>query len=77
MFLVGYGIHSSAWQIRLPGAEYSLLNHYNSNSTVKTILEVLCYILNDINEQYDRSKQQVKKIATFSTLLEQIFKNYN
>ncbi|CAG9858916.1 unnamed protein product [Phyllotreta striolata] len=50
MYLVGYGVHSSAWQIRLPAAEYVILSHYGNNSTVKTILEMLHLVLEDIDE---------------------------
>lgn len=62
MYLVGYGVHSSAWQIRLPAAEFLLLNHYGPNSTIRTILDILYEILHDING-FRRFQKPVSKIT--------------
>lgn len=59
MYLVGYGVQSSAWQIRVPAAEYVLLNHYSPNSTVRTVLDVLFSVLQDIDSSRNVGKQQV------------------
>ncbi|XP_018566173.1 uncharacterized protein LOC108907125 isoform X2 [Anoplophora glabripennis] len=59
MYLVGYGVQSSAWQIRVPAAEYVLLNHYGPNSTVRTILDTLSSVLQDIDRSRNVGKQQV------------------
>ncbi|KAJ8929182.1 hypothetical protein NQ314_018153 [Rhamnusium bicolor] len=58
MYLVGYGVQSSAWQIRVPAAEYVILNHYGPNSTVKTVLDILFNILEDIDRSRTIGKQQ-------------------
>ncbi|KAJ8923096.1 hypothetical protein NQ315_001649, partial [Exocentrus adspersus] len=58
MYLVGYGVQSSAWQIRVPASEFSLLNHFGPNSTVRTALEVLLDVMEDIDEARNFGKQQ-------------------
>lgn len=62
MYLVGYGVHSSAWQVRLPAAEFLLLNHYGPSSTIRTILDILYEILHDING-FRRFQKPVSKIT--------------
>ncbi|KAJ8957334.1 hypothetical protein NQ318_004813 [Aromia moschata] len=73
MYLVGYGVQSSAWQIRMPAAEYVLLNHYGPNSTTLTVLDVLYSIMDDIDNSRRIGKQQISyKILSkyiFRTLL--------
>lgn len=59
MYLVGYGVQSSAWQIRVPAAEFMVLNHYGNNSTVKTILDMLYVVLGDIDRSRRLRKQHV------------------
>jgi hypothetical protein len=59
MFLVGYGVQSSAWQIRLPAAQDTILNHYGPNSTITTILDVLY----DALEEIDRIRQMKKQVS--------------
>uniref|UniRef100_A0AAR5PCJ2 Mab-21-like HhH/H2TH-like domain-containing protein n=1 Tax=Dendroctonus ponderosae TaxID=77166 RepID=A0AAR5PCJ2_DENPD len=79
MYLVGYGVHSSAWQIRLPAAEFTLLNHYGANSVVRTILDVLYQILKDINSYRKMRKPISYKILNrymlFTLLLEELEEN--
>ncbi|XP_074039497.1 uncharacterized protein isoform X1 [Leptinotarsa decemlineata] len=70
MYLVGYGVQSSAWQIRLPAAEYAILNHYGLNSTVRTVLDMLYVTLEDIENSRRLRKNQVSyKILTEYILL--------
>ncbi|KAJ8986180.1 hypothetical protein NQ317_005654 [Molorchus minor] len=65
MYLVGYGVQSSAWHIRMPAAEYMLLNHYGPNSTVATVLDMLYNILDDIDDSRRFGKQHISyKILT-------------
>lgn len=70
MYLVGYGVQSSAWQIRVPAAEFTILNHYGANSTVKTIVDMLYVILDDIDRSRKLRKQHVSFIVLnrYSTL---------
>lgn len=81
MFLVGYGVQSSAWQIRLTAAEYMLLNHYGTNSNVRTILDVLYEILQDIDSTRDKKQQISYKILNnyilLTVLLEELEFNSN
>nr|XP_022917087.1 uncharacterized protein LOC111426687 isoform X2 [Onthophagus taurus]XP_022917088.1 uncharacterized protein LOC111426687 isoform X2 [Onthophagus taurus] len=56
MFLVGFGVHSSSWQIRFPAAEEIILDHYDEMSTVKMVLKVISLILIEINERYYENK---------------------
>nr|CAI5831640.1 unnamed protein product [Callosobruchus analis] len=49
MYLVGYGVQSSAWQIRLPATEYAIINHYGPNSTVRAVLNILYGIVDDVD----------------------------
>ncbi|KAG5895211.1 hypothetical protein JTB14_035383 [Gonioctena quinquepunctata] len=77
MYLVGYGVQSSAWQIRVPAAEYVILNHYGPNSTVRTVLDMLYVILDDIEGSRRLRKHQVSyKILTkyilFTLLLDEL-----
>lgn len=54
-FLVSYGIHTSAFQLRFPAAEIALIRNYSESSTVRTILNVLYAVLREIqNEAYLR-----------------------
>ncbi|VEN52709.1 unnamed protein product [Callosobruchus maculatus] len=73
MYLVGYGVQSSAWQIRLPATEYAIINHYGPNSTVRTVLNILYGILDDVDHARKTKRQQVSyKILNkyiFRTLL--------
>ncbi|XP_050311537.1 uncharacterized protein LOC126747086 [Anthonomus grandis grandis] len=79
MYLVGYGVHSSAWQIRLPAAEFVLLNHYGPNSTVRTILDILYEILFDINSfrrfQKPISYKILNRYMLFTLLMEELEEN--
>lgn len=63
MYLVGYGVQSSAWHIRVPAAEYMMLNHYGPNSTVRTVLDVLYNIMDEID-----NSRKFKKRVSFSQL---------
>ncbi|KAL1494511.1 hypothetical protein ABEB36_010097 [Hypothenemus hampei] len=76
MYLVGYGVHSSAWQVRLPAAEFMLLNHYSTTSTVRTILDILYSILMDINNYRKYQKPMSYKILNrymlFTLLMEEL-----
>ncbi|XP_066248167.1 uncharacterized protein [Euwallacea similis] len=76
MYLVGYGVHSSAWQIRLPAAEFGLLNHYGADSTVRTILDICYEILQDINNfrrfQKPMSYKILNRYMLFSLLMEEL-----
>ncbi|XP_050513012.1 uncharacterized protein LOC114349380 isoform X1 [Diabrotica virgifera virgifera] len=58
-FLVGFGVHSSAWQIRVPAAEQVILSHYGTNSTVRTVLDMMYLILDDIDRSRGTRKHQV------------------
>ncbi|CAH1956180.1 unnamed protein product [Acanthoscelides obtectus] len=73
MYLVGYGVQSSAWQIRLPAAEYVIMNHYGPNSTVRTVLNILYGTVDDLDQARKTKRQQVSyKILNkyiFRTLL--------
>lgn len=87
MYLVGYGVQSSAWQIRVPAAEFAILNHYGANSTVKTVLDMISVILQDINRSRKLRKQHVSYIflsevnfcyyEIFLDFLQNHFKIYN
>ncbi|RZC36928.1 uncharacterized protein BDFB_006066 [Asbolus verrucosus] len=68
MYLVGYGVQSSAWQIRMPAAQDAILNHYGPNSTIKTILDVLFDALEDIDKV-----RHVKKQVSYKILNRYIF----
>ncbi|KAJ3645638.1 hypothetical protein Zmor_023279 [Zophobas morio] len=68
MYLVGYGVQSSAWQIRLPAAQDLIINHYGPNSTVRTILDVLFDSLEEIDKV-----RQMKKQASYKILNRYIF----
>lgn len=76
MYLVGYGVHSIAWQIRVPAAEYFLLNHYGSKSTVRTVLDILYAILKDINNlrKYQKpiSYKILNKYMLYTLLIEEL-----
>ncbi|XP_025836461.1 uncharacterized protein LOC108742227 isoform X2 [Agrilus planipennis] len=56
MYLVGYGVHSSAWQIRVPAAEQMLLKNHSPFSTVTVLLKSLENILNGINAQHPKEE---------------------
>ncbi|XP_072376535.1 uncharacterized protein [Diabrotica undecimpunctata] len=58
-YLVGFGVHSSAWQIRVPAAEQVILLHYGTNSTVRTVLDMMYLILDDIDRSRGTRKHQV------------------
>ncbi|XP_076276024.1 uncharacterized protein LOC143206972 isoform X2 [Rhynchophorus ferrugineus] len=79
MYLVGYGVHSAAWQIRLAAAEYYLFNHYGAKSTVRTVLDILYEILIDINtrRKYQKpiSYKILNKYMLFTILLEDLEEN--
>ncbi|XP_060523408.1 uncharacterized protein LOC132700218 isoform X2 [Cylas formicarius] len=79
LYLVGYGVHSSAWQMRVPAAEYTLLNHYGVNSVVRTILDILYEILEDIDRSRGLRKPISYKILNrymlFTILLEELEEN--
>lgn len=59
-YFVGYGVQSSGWQIRVPAAEHTILNHYGPNSTVFTILDVLCDVLEEIRNHHTTRQHQVQ-----------------
>ncbi|XP_008197316.2 uncharacterized protein LOC103314106 [Tribolium castaneum] len=72
MYLIGFGVQSSAWQIRLPAAQDTILNHYGPNSTVRTILDVLFDALDEIAKIRQMKKQSSYKILNryiFLTML--------
>ncbi|CAH0563543.1 unnamed protein product [Brassicogethes aeneus] len=79
MYLVGYGVQSSAWQIRTPAAEFIMLNHYGVNSTVRTVLDVLYYIMDEIDTSRKFKKQVCYKILNryilLTLLLEELEEN--
>lgn len=58
-FLVGFGVQSSAWQLRVPAAEYMILNDYSANSTVHSILDLLLDALEEIHSFSNSRKLQV------------------
>ncbi|GJQ73347.1 hypothetical protein Trydic_g13716 [Trypoxylus dichotomus] len=62
MYLVGFGVHSAAWQIRLPGAEHAIINHYSSDSAIKLVSEILSLILEEINQHHNRGKHSIYRI---------------
>ncbi|KAF2878692.1 hypothetical protein ILUMI_27479 [Ignelater luminosus] len=66
LYLTGYGVHSSAWQIRLPAAESVLENHYSQNSTITTIFKTLDNILQDITLEYGRHQISYKILNNYS-----------
>lgn len=74
MYLIGYGVQSSAWQIRVPAAQNTILNHYGPNSTVKSILDVLFDILENINIGRQLKKQRCYKILNRYMLLTLLLK---
>lgn len=57
---MGYGVQSSAWQIRLPATEQILINDFSQTSSICTILKVLNCILDEIID--DHRKHQVHKL---------------
>lgn len=72
MYLIGFGVQSSAWQIRLPAAQDTILNHYGPNSTVRTILDVLFESLEEVGKIRQMKKQSSYKILNryiFLTML--------
>lgn len=74
MYLIGYGVQSSAWQIRVLAAENTILNHYGPHSTVKSILDVLFDILDNINVSRLLKKQSCYKILNRYMLLTLLLK---
>lgn len=60
MYLVGYGVQSSAWQIRLPATEQILLSDFSQTSSISIISKVLNYIFEEISE--DHRKHQVRTV---------------
>ncbi|CAG9774038.1 unnamed protein product [Ceutorhynchus assimilis] len=79
MYLVGYGVHSSAWQVRLPAAEFVMLNYYGPSSTVRTILDILYEVLHDINNlrryQKPTSYKILNRYMLFTLLMEALEEN--
>ncbi|XP_056631150.1 uncharacterized protein LOC130441471 [Diorhabda sublineata] len=76
-YLVGFGVHSSAWQLRVPAAEEVILSHYGPNSTVKTILDMLYLILEDIDSNRGSKRHQISyriltKYMLLTVLLEEL-----
>lgn len=59
MFLVGFGIQSSAWQMRVPAAENTILNHYGDTSIVRTILDILKFSEEEIDLPRSMKQYQV------------------
>ncbi|KAK9885290.1 hypothetical protein WA026_010784 [Henosepilachna vigintioctopunctata] len=61
MYLVGFGVQSSGWQIRVPAAENVILGHYSESSTVKTILDILY----DAREEIEISRNLKKHLLSY------------
>ncbi|XP_044252491.1 uncharacterized protein LOC123003653 [Tribolium madens] len=74
MYLIGFGVQSSAWQIRLPAAQDTILNHYGPNSTVRTILDVLFDALDEIAKIRQMKKQSSYKILNRYIFLTMLFR---
>ncbi|KAK5641536.1 hypothetical protein RI129_010083 [Pyrocoelia pectoralis] len=66
LYLVGYGVQSNAWQIRLPAAECTLEKNYHPNSTVKKIIMTLSSVLLEINEDHRRYQISHRILNTYS-----------
>lgn len=58
-FLVGFGVQSSAWQLRVPAAEYMILNDYSGSSTVHSVLDLLLDAMQEIHSFNSTRKLQV------------------
>lgn len=71
---MGYGVQSSAWHIRIPAAEDKILNHYSSNSTVRTVLDILFDCLEEIYNIRAIKKQTSFKILSRYVLLTMLLK---
>ncbi|KAL3274252.1 hypothetical protein HHI36_015662 [Cryptolaemus montrouzieri] len=79
MYLVGYGVQSSAWQIRVPAAENTILNHYSESSTIRTILDILYDSIEEIEISRNLKKHQISykilnKYIMLTVLLEELEK---
>ncbi|XP_044758714.1 uncharacterized protein LOC123316608 isoform X2 [Coccinella septempunctata] len=80
MYLVGFGVQSSAWQIRVPAAEYTILSHYNETSTISTILDILKISEDEIDiprslKQYQLSYKILNEYIFLTSLFEELEKN--
>lgn len=70
-YLVGYGVQSSAWQVRFPAAEELLMWNYSKNSAVSNIFKLSERILDEI---YEESARHQKYQYTYRILNSYIFK---
>ncbi|XP_045478436.1 uncharacterized protein LOC123683435 isoform X2 [Harmonia axyridis] len=80
MYLVGFGVQSSAWQIRVPAAEYTILNHYGITSTIRIILDILKILEEEIDiprrlKQYQYSYKILHKYIYLTALFEELESN--
>ncbi|XP_017778096.1 PREDICTED: uncharacterized protein LOC108563814 [Nicrophorus vespilloides] len=57
LYLVGFGVQSSAWQMRVPAAEETILKNYSPNSTIHSILKLLKITLDEIYEESSRHQK--------------------
>lgn len=48
-YLVGFGVQSSAWQLRAPAAEHMIFSDFGSNSTVRGVLDLLFDALEEVH----------------------------
>uniref|UniRef100_A0A1Y1L5D5 Uncharacterized protein n=1 Tax=Photinus pyralis TaxID=7054 RepID=A0A1Y1L5D5_PHOPY len=69
LYLVGYGVQSIGWQIRLPAAECTLESNYSPNSTVRRIFLILSSVLREINEDHRRYQNSQHLLTPIGALL--------
>lgn len=70
MYLVGCGVQSSAWQIRLPAAEYTIPNHNGITSTIRIILDILKILEEEIDIPRRLKQYQVDNKSCSETNLD-------